>query len=402
MTIQTKRVLQAVVIGVMGLGAYAMAEGQTPDANQVPQTAAQVQADAVRRSDLMPAETTYGFAGYGEKGFFIRDTDKYFSLNLGAFAQFRNVSCIIGEHEGSKVVYANGFEWRRLELSAEGNMFKDLNYVLVAEYIPGQQGPNPALRWDANYSGIRVQTAYVSYEFQNFDLGAFGGGSYALPFPVTIRGGQFKDPTIRESSLSSKYQMAVDRSFQNTWIGGAWTGENYIQGIGFNAGGTKDDVWRAELDIHEGPRTGNTDWTDPINPNTKNWGISTRGEYKISGSWKDYSAFTTKGKTQGEELLIVGGGIAWSEPDSAYVARHPVTRVNSLRYIDREINVSVDGTWKPNIDGLPIGVFGAITGQFIDIDSYQTPATTRSATGDSWPRGRTCSTTALRPLPELA
>jgi hypothetical protein len=235
--------------------------------------------DAERRSQLL-ANGAGAEAGY-DNGFFIRTGD--FTLQPGVFFQFRNVLNYRQDTAGAKDdEFDMGFEVRRMRLELNGTAFNpNFEYSFV---------------WEANREGggVTLLDAWVKYQFNN----QWG-----------IRAGQFKEPLTHEKLVSSKRQLAADRSMVDSTLGGDLF--NRVQGI-TAVYGDKNAPFRAEFGVTDGgPASMNTNFTK----HTFDWGLAGRAEYKTMGDWADYRDFTAKNAKA--DLLVFGAGADWSQAGNA-------------------------------------------------------------------------------------
>lgn len=121
------------------------------------------------------------YAGYDD-GFFLRSADGAFTLEIGGRIQFRYyVDYLEGREDESE----QGFQVRRAEIGFEGTVITPrLGYALA----------------------IEIDRATDNAEFKEVII------SYDLTDHLTIAAGEFTLPFLREEIVSSKRQLAVDRS----------------------------------------------------------------------------------------------------------------------------------------------------------------------------------------------
>jgi len=253
---------------------------QATNSKDVASTIDSVLRDAERRSQLLQNTSNMG-AGY-DNGFFISAGEGW-TLRPGAFFQFRNVTnwATEGDDDGGDDEIENGFEVRRMRLELNGTAFtRDLEYSFV---------------WDSsrNGGGTSLLDAWVKYMFAD-DWG--------------FRVGQFKDPVTHEKLVSSKRQLAADRTLLDATLGGGVY--DRVQGVSLIYGGySQNNPINVEVAFHDGPNSKNTDFQDvndgPI------WGVGGRFEYKAMGDWRAYRDFTAMGNK--EDLLVIGVGGDWSQ-----------------------------------------------------------------------------------------
>jgi len=248
--------------------------------------------DADRRSQLMQME---GFtAGWNRDHFQIGSADGNFTLIPSLQFQFRNITDYRqnGKNDGDDI--QNGFEVSRMKLELMGNAFTpDLTYNF--RWASGENNGG---------SSLSLENAYVQYKFAD---------------NLSVRLGQYKDNWTHEENVSSKRQLAVDRSLLNEVLGGGLT--DYVQGIAliYDTGGN----FRGELAYHDGLNTDNTNFQDvggvttsPLGIATGNtdFGVTGRIEWAAMGDFKHYDQFTAMGNDS--DLLVIGAGGEFSQSSS--------------------------------------------------------------------------------------
>lgn len=241
--------------------------------------------DAERRSQLM--QLTGFTAGYDKGRFVLQSSDGKFSLSPGVQFQFRHVTNWLDEAQADgDSSTESGFEVRRAKFNFAGNAFsKDLTYNF---------------QWETSEAGggVTLEEAWVRYKFAD---------------QLAFRMGQFKDNVFHEETTSSKRQLAVDRSLLNEVIGGGDT--DYVQGAALQYDA---DQFRAEVAIHDGLNSDNTNFLD----NGQNFGVSGRVELAVMGRWRDYEDFTARGTN--DNLLVIGAGADWTQFGDSDVVYHTV------------------------------------------------------------------------------
>lgn len=299
-------------------------QDQQVSAAAVDATIDQVLADAHRRSQLLQVE---GFtAGYSSGKFLIQSADGAFSLNPNFHMQLRHVVNAQEESGGDDDWNVeHGFEIRRMKFGVGGKLWKNVEYTIV---------------WGSNRNGggLSLEDAIVDYNFADT--------------PWTIFGGQFKDPVHHEQLVSSKRQLAVDRSLVNSVLGGSNT--DRVQGVGI----TYDQgPLKATVAFHDGANSDNTNFLDggngaaPVDDTGADFGVGARVEYLVFGDKKAYSDFTARGTK--EDLLVLGAGADWTQNGSGDVFYH-----------------TVDAQWE-NTAGLALyGAYVAAYSEFGDDDAY--------------------------------
>jgi phosphate-selective porin OprO/OprP len=278
-----------------------------------------VLADADTRSSLQAAQATAGW----NKGFFLASPDGNFKLNVGGQLQTRwaynwlstrdmNNSSTNGVNTFntagvSKAAY--GFEVRRAKLEFSGHVVDpSWQYAVTLAYQQffGQNNSAPAAnglaggggvsQGDNFAGGIGLENAYIKKDLGN-------------GFSVQV--GQFKSPFLREWLVSSKYQLAVERSLVETLFSTGWT-----QGLQLN---WNNDNLRAMVSYNDGANNANLGSASGTNVSgggvTNNgvgftqWAFTGRVEFMAFGNWAQFDDLTSmRGEGSG---LLVGGGINW-------------------------------------------------------------------------------------------
>ncbi len=249
--------------------------------------------DADKRSQLLADGG--GFMGGWENGFKIRSADGNFLLHPWLQMQFRNITNYRqdAKQSGQGDDLQNGFELRRMKFGFDGNAFSpNLTYLFL---------------WATDrHDGIpKLEDAWVKYKFAD---------------GLAVKAGQIKNPLDHEQIVSSKYQLAVERSL----IAGVFVnGDDYVQGVSliFDGGG----ALRGEAAFTDGIRSQNENFQDfPSQTNGNSpkadWGAAGRIEYKVMGDWKGYdyiSALNNK-----KELLVFGAAADYTEIGHTGVLTH--------------------------------------------------------------------------------
>ena len=276
--------------------------------------------DAERRSGAQLMQPEGFTAGYSKGKFIIQDPSGNFVINPNFQLQARYVANLRDsdetfatpddpDTEGGEDNFTDGFEIRRMRFAFDGNAF------------------SPALtyrfQWETSRSngGVILQDAYVRYA-----LGDLWGDSSRN---LAVRAGQFKDPTIHEETISSKRQLAADRSLVNELLGGGLT--DWVQGVAliWDDGPQRSPI-RAEVGFTDGPNSRNTNFTNtggglPASYpglGSSQWGAFGRVEYLATGDWKQYEDFTALGNSQ--DLLVFGAGASYAESGQGDILFHSV------------------------------------------------------------------------------
>lgn len=242
-----------------------------------------VLSDADRHGRLFDAEPF--MAGYDpSKGFVLRSEDGNYLLHPWFQLQFRDVTNERdGAKSGNRDDMQNGFELRRMKFGFDGHAFTpDFTYLF-------------------NWATDRKSGAPILEE---------GWGRYKLPgLPLAVKGGQIKDPLDHEQIMSSKYQMAIERTLVDDVFA---KGDAFVQGVSAIYDAGADSPVRAEVAFTDGLGSNNTNFQDfPTSGIPADWGAAGRVEYKVFGNWKEYDHFSSLGDK--ENLLVLGAGADYTE-----------------------------------------------------------------------------------------
>ena len=294
-----------------------------------------VLSDADTRASLQTSAATSGY----KDGFFIASPDGNFRLQINGDLQFRwaynNLSSrsMANSQSGigvpiptigpsfnasgvSKAAY--GFEVRRAKLEFSGHFFEPTwQYATTIAYQQffGSNTLGPGFATGANSTsgtlasgggvsggdnyagGFSVENAYLAKEFD--------GG-----FKLMV--GQFKSPLLREWLISSKGQMAAERSIVTSLFNTGWT-----QGLQLSWQG---DALRFMSSFNDGANNANMGATSGTFINSANgngnlgvgfsqWAVTNRVELLPFGTWKQFSDYSSmRGESAG---LLLGAGFNW-------------------------------------------------------------------------------------------
>lgn len=294
------------------------AQSSASDAQEQQATREQVLADAERRS--RPVMT----GGYDEGKFVLRAPDDSFSLSPGAQFQFR-FTANSRDDDAVGDDLQDGFEVRRAKFNFAGNVInKDTTYNLQFET-------------NENGGDVTLEEAWIRFKLSD--------GWH-------LRIGQVKDDAFHEETVSSRRQLAVDRTLLNELLAGGET--DYVQGVRLEWDATEQ--LRASATIHDGYNSDNTPFTEgggtsAVGVTPTEWGVSGRVEYFARGAdaKKQYDDFSAgAGKPNKTDLLVFGAGADYSYAGDNHAFFH-----------------SADVQWE-NTQGL--GVYGALIGLERDLD----------------------------------
>ena len=298
---QVMQELQALREQVRRLEEKQAALGEQATAQEVEATVGRVIDDADRRSQLLQSQ---GFmAGWNKGKFIIQSEDGNFVLNPNFWFQLRYVANYREEDAGNETdgdaTAESGFELRRMKFIFDGNAF------------------SPKLKYRFQFNTNRsngnafLEDAYVAYKFTDL---------------LTVKAGQYKEPTFHEEIMSDTRQLAAERSLVNFALGGGNT--DRVQGVALIIDDGPDGMpWRSEVGFTDGPNSDNTNFVDGggtafFGVTNPDFGLYGRFEYLVTGDWKAYEDFTALGATK--PTFVVGAGVSYAQSGDANVLFHTV------------------------------------------------------------------------------
>ncbi|MEM9372664.1 MAG: porin, partial [Planctomycetota bacterium] len=208
-------------------------------------------------------------------------------LEIGIQTQFRYMVNSRDDSSGSlgDSDTTIGFNMRRAKVELKGP---------VTDSIKGKL----KISFDRDGGSAKVEDVYVDWKVSD---------------DVTIRIGQFKLPALREESVSSKRQLAVERSATNETFN-----QDRSQGIQASFGG---DDWRGKVAFSDGFGSKNT----PFNSSSEaDYAFTGRFEYKLGdATWKQFDQFTSfRGAAAG---ALIGAAVHWQTMGETNPATTPET-----------------------------------------------------------------------------
>jgi hypothetical protein len=282
----TRQELQSAVQQLQArLDRLQQASHPTPTTQDVDATVQQVLDDAQARSAAQL--DVAGFtAGYSNGRFVIQSADGSFSLSPGLLMKVRYVTNYRenGASAGAADDTETGFEMRQMKLIAAGNVFsRDITYRFQTET-------------DRTNGELFLQDFWLRDHFAT---------------NWSARAGQFKDIVHHEELVFDGFTLPVDRSLTNALIGGGRTSRVTGAALAYQAG-----PLRVEGLFHNGISSFNSPYDNHNGgayfPVKTNFGLSARAEYFLVGTDpREYDDFTALGDK--EDLLVLGGGIDWTQ-----------------------------------------------------------------------------------------
>jgi hypothetical protein len=299
--------------------------------------------DADTRASLQTSAATSGY----KDGFFIASPDGNFKLVINGENQLRwsynwlssrsmqnsvNTLDLPGpDIDGSfntvgvaKAAY--GFELRRVKLGFSGHVIDPSWQYSVTlayqQYFGSNLNPVGAANGSNSTSGSLADGGGVTggdnfgsgFSLENGFIQRDLGAGFALKF------GQFKSPFLREWLVSSRSQLAIERSIMNTLFTTGWT-----QGIELD---WNNDSLRAMISYNDGANNANLGSIsgtnvfgvtgDNLGVGFAQWAFTGRGEWKPFGSWQQFNDFSSmRGEASG---LLLGAAVNWQRGGQQDVA----------------------------------------------------------------------------------
>lgn len=250
-------------------------------AEEVKALVREVLADADTRASLLENGLS---AGHNGQRFFLASEDGSFLLNVGGQIQIRyivNNSDIDEDADDDNDDWETGFQLRRTKLFFDGH---------VASPKIGYQITLAADR--ADELGVYAEEVIVSYD---------------LTDTLELAGGRFKLPFLREELISSKRQLAVERSLVNE----AFT-LNRGEGVRLTWAAAENLSIAASLS--DGAQSGEPAGGNDFDTDATDFSATLRADLALAGSLKqgaDYSAWSGE-----ETAILLGAAVHWEEGET--------------------------------------------------------------------------------------
>ena len=244
-----------VLLAGAAMSAVAVANDDVQQSNR-----AELATDAATRTSLLTND--YGMLRQGDP-----------AVNVSGQLQVRYTANIRDTADGSTdESFTHGFSIRRAKIVVDADLNETWSVKLQGAF-------------DRVGGTFILEDAYADWE---------------LDENWTVRGGQFKTPTLREELISSKRQQFADRSETNEVFNLGRT-----QGV---MGRYAADQFRIDFMFGTGAGSANTDFNGA---NNADYAVSARGEYLIAGDWSQLRDFAG---WQGQELAaMVGAAVHWQD-----------------------------------------------------------------------------------------
>ncbi|MGA1394084.1 MAG: porin, partial [Phycisphaerales bacterium] len=169
-------------------------------ADQIRGVVMDVLADAEGRTSFQSDAAVAGYAP--GKGFYVRSADGKYSMQISGQLQVRYIL-----NDAGRQSTEYGFQIRRAKIAFSGNIFDETwTYKIQGAFNRGSNNLNTG-----NTANFLVEDAWIEKDF--------GDG-------LSMKLGQFKAPWLQEDLVSSRRQLAVERSL----LAGYFQ-QNYDRGI---------------------------------------------------------------------------------------------------------------------------------------------------------------------------
>lgn len=232
----------------------------------------EVLTDAQTRATL--AEDGF-YAGNKDGKFFLSSTDGNYTMKIAGQIDLRYIVNWEGDQgdSGSSDSEDHGFQLRRVKLKFGGNVInKNLKYAVN-------------LAMDRDDGNVFLEDALFEYDFPEVK-------------GLSIVGGKFKIPFLRQELISSSRLLAVERANVTEFF-------TQNRSIGL-MGAYEQEMFKVQVGIFQGANTEVSDFNAPGNAK---FNVTGRADVKILGDWKqakDVAAWSGK-----DPALFVGGALSY-------------------------------------------------------------------------------------------
>lgn len=247
------------------------------------------------------------------------------TVNVGGLIQFRYAADFRSD-DGTNITRDDdttiGFANSRTKLWVGGDINSDLSYKIQGDFANGSSG------------SFNLDDAYFTYKFSDM---------------ISVKGGQFKLPVLREESVADQYQLTAERSFTNKVFS-----QGRSQGVALNF--KSGDQFRGSVAFSDGLRTKNTDFNSS---SESDWAVTGRIEYKWAGDWNRFDDFTSF-KGQGNAGML-GAAIHYQGSQNTGDGTDGSLNTAASSFMLYTLDASIEG------DGW--NLYGAFVGAFNDPDN---------------------------------
>lgn len=252
-------------------------------------------ADAESRASLLEGAAT---AGHNGKNFLMQSEDGSFRLVVRGQLQFRYLMDFRDENDGnadglSEDEFESGFQTRRSKVFFEGHIFEPSLFYRVNGAFSRSNGD-----W-------RLEDAYAGYKWSN---------------GLALQWGAFKLPFLREETISSSMQLAVERSivndsftlFRSQGVMAMYETEAVRLSLAFSDGAT------AENSEFGTPRSATgSGLINRAGLGESDYGLTGRAEWKPFGKWDAFKDFTSPAGAEYSLMLGAAGHIEGGDSSSS-------------------------------------------------------------------------------------
>lgn len=282
-----------------------------------------VLADSTTRTSLQSNGATAGW----DNGFFLASADNRFRMEVGGLIQTRWIWSsqrspytqppeLFGTMNWDQVENRTGFDLQNVELWAQGHVISpDIQYMVKALVSQNQDigihvtgfsaspSPSQSITGGSASGGIQLLDAWVRVN---------------LTEDWSVRVGQFRAPFGREFLVLEQYQLAVDRSLVSLHYGMGYTQGVELEWLtnearwrfSINDGGTDSIAAPAQV-------VGSQPLNSPWDAQTDMFGVTTRFDWKGSGSWSQFDQFTSPDGAESGWLWGVAVNAQGTEPNES-------------------------------------------------------------------------------------
>lgn len=280
----------------------------------------EVLADADTRASLLDKGVT---AGHDGKTFFLSSDDGKFRLNFGGQIQFRYIFNT-RDTKGAPDDTETGFQVRRAKLFFDGHI------------------GDPKFQYKITLAADRDST---NVDLEEMEIG------YKVLDNLTVAGGRFKDAFLREDIVSSRRQLAVERSVVNQAFS-----TRYVEGI--RADWKPIEEVRVRASFNDGANSGtpgtsgNGNSTNDFQNDRADYGVTGRVDWNVMGDWNQADDFSAWSNTP--TSLVLGLAAHYEKGESG--DGDASSTITPFGPYDQYLTATADASFK--INGLSLYVAG--------------------------------------------